>query len=544
MDFKTAMDEVSRVEKNAIEYSPIKPQKEKMERLLEVSPADVHEMEYKDAVNQYYRLEKIITASSRLDMGVGERKATRTLPLPPVEAPSPSLKKKAKKIEEMMKKITQKSAKETKEIEAAAPPEEHLGELNIPGPAERERARAEAAATAHVPIAPEAAEVQETISVPEPVVEEEAEEKPEIKKAQKPLPKKEAAPPKKVAKEEVAEVEEFFEPEPLEVPEPEAVVEAPAEEMPEPLEAPGEISPRVIVPYPPILSQSPLAEADKTLLRLEAQLSSQMTGTKTKKVDTKDTKKRMMELTRELFKERSMDRRAEIKREIVTLKTLLNKAPAKAAAGGLPKGSLFSALRTEQEYELKEAKRKIEGVYKDNQGRLTEAMSAQRALEHRGPAFETFSQNMVELEHKLVELIEKYQTFLTAEHSAELSKLSTRGQSTPESEKVKASLKEQYAHEFASLKESIGEEIHSQLEATRAALFEDAGDPEAVRIAQIANAPEDTLFNLLQAKDSRTYAKYARGEIERSEALLLARKLMAKDAGIDEDTIIKRFGGK
>ena len=156
MDFKTAMDEVSRVEKNAIEYSPIKPQKEKMERLLEVSPPDVHEMEYEDAVNQYHRLEKIITASSRLDMGVGERKATQTQPVPSPESVPASLKKKGAKIAALMKKITKKSAQETQEIEAAAPPQEQVEELGIPSsPAERERARAEATASAHVPVAPQ-----------------------------------------------------------------------------------------------------------------------------------------------------------------------------------------------------------------------------------------------------------------------------------------------------------------------------------------------------------------------------------------------------
>ena len=143
-----------------------------------------------------------------------------------------------------------------------------------------------------------------------------------------------------------------------------------------------------------------------------------------------------------------------------------------------------------------------------------------------------------------MEIIERYQNYLTAKHSAELAKLKARGQSTPESETLKGTLKDFYSHDFSSLKNSIGEEIHSQLETKRAVLFEGAGDPDAMKLSQVASTSEESLFNLLQAKDSRTYDKYARGEIERSEALRIARKLMAKETGLDEDTINKRFGGK
>jgi len=302
------------------------------------------------------------------------------------------------------------------------------------------------------------------------------------------------------------------------------------------------------VAIPLLIHQVPwekaLKKAEETITRLETQLGGQMTGKTTKKVNLEDTKKRMMELTRELFKERSMDRRAEIKKEIVMLKGLLHGKGGKAAAGGLPKGSLYTALKTEQEMEVKEAKNRIHSIYSENLKSLLAAMEAQRAVEHREPAFETFSKNIMHLENTLMEIIDKYQNYLTAKHSAELAKLKAKGQSTPESETLKGTLKDFYSHDFSSLKNSIGEEVHSQLETKRAVLFEDAGDPNSVKLSQVAGTSEESLFNLLQAKDSRTYEKYARGEIERSEALMIARKLMAKETGLDEDTINKRFGGK
>ena|GEM_PF-1142959 len=563
MDFETAITEVSKVEKDAVEYVPVKPEKKKMERLLEVSSPDIHELEYQDIVTQYGRLEKIIAASARMDIGVGEKKTTRALPIPSPEPAPAALKKEAKAIEKEIKKISEESAKETKEMDVSAPLEAPPEEPHalIAGP-ESERAKAEETARVHHEIAP--AKIQEVISEPE-ALEPSKEAKEPIKTEEKKEEIIEA--PKEAEPEGVAPTpEDFFE----KKEEAEITKPAPQEES-MPISSPKEIAPvpktistptpeempkgetiekaalqyGLQIEYPPILATSPLAKADETISRLETQLAGQMTGKTTKKVDTKDTKKRMMELTRELFKERSMDRRAEIKKEIVALKGLLSETKGgKAAAGGLPKGSLFNALKTEQGYELRNAKNKIQAIYEENQKRIIEDMRAQRAMEHRGPAFETFSKNIVELEHVLMDLISKYQVFLIAEHTAELSKLAAHGQATDESKKLKTSLKELYSHEFSSLKESIGEEIHSQLDTTRAALFEKAGDPQAVNLAQIANAHEDSLFNLLQAKDPRAYEKYARGETDRSEALLLARKIMAKEAGIDEDTIIKRFGGK
>ena len=537
MDFRTATDEVSRVEASASTYVPPKHEGKNVERSLELSPPDIHEMEYPDIINRYNRMEKILRAS-KMDAGMfGEKKAPSPEPTKP--APKAVLKE-AKEIEKEMKKISTEGKKEA-EVPLPSPgelkPPEEV-EPHIPSPAELEREKA-AEAAAHPPELPKTTEVQETIAPPE--IEETAAPAPEPEPAKEEVPEGKLIP---VPDEEIAPVPEVItelpKPEPAPVPVP--AIEPVREER---IEGPQEAeAPALDIVFPAVLSESPLQKAEETIARLETQLGSQMTGKKTKKVDVKDTKKRMLELTRELFKERSMDRRAEIKREIVTLRGLLKGKGGKAAAGGLPKGSLYTALKNEQEMEVNEAKNKVQSIYGKNLKSLLSAMEAQRAVEHREPAFETFSKNMAHLEHLLMEIIKKYQTHLTAKHSAELAKLKARGQSTPESETLKTTLKALYAHAFSSLKNSIGEDVHSQIDTKHAVLFEEAGDPDSVKISQVANTPEESLFNLLQAKDSRTYEKYARGEVERSEALLIARKLMAKESGLDEDTINKRFGGK
>ncbi len=569
MDFSTAADDVSRVEESAEEYKSPEIKKKRVERSLELSPQEIHELEYPDIVNQYNRMEKIISAS-RMDIGMFGKDAVK-----PAEPPRPAGKArgKAREVEEEMKKISIERAREAirppapvaekkppeeapqPPPEKAAPPRPTEPEIGpMPGepegpaprvapppkPARKTEKKPPEKAAPPRPTEPEIGPMPGEPEGPAPGKALPKTEEEEIPPApilpEKPTPKKrrKVAPP---PAEKPPEPAEAIKPVP-EFPEPEAV---------SPEEAPPAPEPKVSidVPVPEELSASPVKEAEKTINRLEKQLGAQMTGKRKKKVDVEDTKKRMMELTRELFKERTTSRRAEIKKEIVALKGLISKAKeGKAVSGGLPEGSLLDALKDEQKYELRDAKKRVEAIYEKNHKKLLTEMKRQRATAHRGPAFEEFSSKLVEFEQKLMELIDKYHSFLTAKHTAELSKLKAKGASTPESEKLRKGISKEYGHEFSEFKNSIGEEVHSQLESTRAVLFEEAGDPVATKLAQISNAPEDSLFNLLQAKEPRLYDKYARGEKSRSEALREARKLMALEAGIDEDTINKRFGSK
>lgn len=599
MDFRTATDEVYRVEQNAREYSSHKQEKYEAERLLELSPPDINEMEYVDAVSQYKRVEKIISAS-HMDEGLfGEgaeaaRPAARSLPSP----------EKVGEVEQEMKKISLDSAREAAKFSAPLPKvKSELGvssRLPIPSsPEEREALEPEAV---EEPPAGEAAPPKErkkppkkapkeVLEKPQEKPEAEAEEEIEIQKVVEearlpgePAPEEEAGgispefeeKPEEAPREAPEAPEEAAAPEageaweiplggeeaakaPPRPPEPEAPaadIDVPFgfEELPDEAapaarpSAPGmdTLTPSIRIPVPAFLSESPEEKAEGTIARIETQLGAQMKGKKTKKVDTADTKKRMLELTRELFKERSMNRRAEIKKEIVMLKDLLSQSrkTGKAETGGLPEGAMYSALRSAQEYEFKEALDRVQEIYEENQKVLVSAMDAQRAVEHREQAFEAFSKNMAGLEQGLDSLVDKYQSFLVKKHLAELGKLEERNQSTKDSEKSASSLEAEYSREFSSLKSTVGEQIHSQIETTRAVLFEAAGDPEAMKLSQITNASEENLFNFLQANDSRTYEKYARGEITRAEALASARRLMAIDAGVDEDTINKSFGSK
>ncbi|MBN2122581.1 hypothetical protein JW721_06030 [Candidatus Micrarchaeota archaeon] len=560
MDFRTATDEVYRVEQNAKEYVPPKAQMQEAKRPLELSPPDISEMEYKDIISQYMRLEKIISASS-MDMGLGGRGGA-----PSAAAPSA---KKVAEVEQEMQKIAIKGAKEAAQISAPTPQAKEELEVSKRLPITSSGAEREEPAYGPEPEEePKPPEIPAEAGEEEPqktVGEDEMElpfEEPSAEEGEAPAEAKEEEESWEIPLEsggEPAPLQEAKEPEPPKPPEPteeSAAAGVPfgfeelPDEMPSTSAKPSAkemgITPTIRIPVPAFLSESPIEKAEAAISRLEVQVGAQMTGKKTKKVDSAETKKRMLELTRELFKERSMNRRAEIKKEIVMLKELLTKGGkgAKAKSGGLPEGSMYSALRSEQDYEFKEALDKVQEIYEENKKMLVSAMDAKRAIEHREPAFEAFSKSMVDLEQGLDLLVDKYQDFLAKKHVSELEKLDERGQATKDSSKLAASLEDKYSREFSSLKNTIGEQIHSQIESTRAVLFESAGDPAAQKLSQVANASEETVFNFLQARDSRTYERYARGEITRAQALSSARRLMAKELGVDEDSINKTFGGK
>lgn len=523
MDFRSAAEEISRVEKGATEYEPPKGKTYRAERIVEFSPSEILDMEYGSAVAQYGRLEKILSASS-MDVGLMGTgiKAEEAPPLPAEPSTAES-----EKVSEEMRKISASSARESEAL--------FLPEVK------------EAAQKAMPKAAPLA-----SAQAPKPSVEKEEElplEFGEAPQAQAPAaPKKGigAAKPaeKKAAPPEEKEEEELF----LPPPPPEKMAPAPPELLrPRVPSAPAEREISEEVSPPPMISESPEKSAHETFTRIEQQFQAQVSGTgkAQKKVDVEGAKKRMMELTRELFKERSFDRREEIKKEIVMLKNLVAESREKGAgAASAPAGALFSAVRNDQDYEVSSAKKFLEELFSQRSKELSAAMREQMELKGREQAVEEYSRKMVTLEQKLTEIIDKYSVFLAAKHSFELSELASTGQFVNEAEKEKAEIKENYPHEFSVLKQRIGDEIHSSMGAAKDMLVEPTGDPKERALAHVRGAEDEDLLNFFQAKDPRTYDKYARGELNRAETLVLARRKMAQDLGLDEDTINKYFGVK
>ncbi|MEM4272097.1 MAG: hypothetical protein QXH30_00760 [Candidatus Bilamarchaeaceae archaeon] len=520
MDFRSSAQEIAEIEKNAAEYRPARGEAYKAERAIDISPPEILGMDYEEAVSQYNRIEKIISTAA---MDIGLIGAEMRPEAPPEETAPAELSPEAQRAADRMRSISAESARET---EILSRPEEEKPAIPVPPMFPPPRPMA--------PPAPlEAARLPEEKAPPAA---------PPLKKPKRPA----EAPP---AEKEMAAEELLPQPPPPPI---EKMPPLPPRKEARPLPR-EEAAPFPEVEPPAALSEPPEKKAAETISRIELQLGAQLAQRPGKaaiaagpKVDTEGAKKRMMELTRELFRERSFDRREEIKKEIVLLKNMISgeRAPSKAPAKAPPAaGAFLAALKASQQYDISAAKKAIEEALEQNMKALSSQMEVEAALEKREEGVELFEKNAVLLEQKLLSMIEKYQVFLTAKHNAELSMLSAKGLSSPDSEKMREGLRESYAHEFASIKHAVGEEIHSRVQGAKEALAGQPGDPKARAIAQVSGASEEELLNLLQSRDHRTYERYARGELTRAEALTSARKRMAIEAGLDEDTINKHFGG-
>lgn len=274
--------------------------------------------------------------------------------------------------------------------------------------------------------------------------------------------------------------------------------------------------PEIRMRVPPILASSPSESATETIERIEKQFGSEVKAGK--KVDKDEVKKRMLELTRELFREKSTARREEIKKEIVALKTILSGA-GKKAAGAKPKADIMEVVRNDQEFELASAKKAVNEAYETAFAPLARYFEEEAALGKAGEALPAFISRAEQLKEQVGNLASSYEKYLVGKHSSEFEQLEKKGRMGGAGRVAEKSA-DTYAAEFFSLRQAIWSDIDSEVEKRKA---EAKGG-----LAGVEEETEEDLLALLQAEEPLEYEKYSRGEMERGEALAEARRLKAR----------------
>lgn len=446
MEFAEAVELVRSLEENALEYE-LPEARAKAKRRIEFSPQEYSDMSYAEALASYARVEKVIAGSAMLQREIYgvQPEAPRPEPEVPVVVPA--------------------------KIGEAAPRKEEVK-----------------------PTKAEAAKPRAMAPVPAPEIEiEEEEKKKELEFEEKrPAEELEFEKPHEAPAERPREIEIR----PMEAPKP-------PEERP--AHKPG-IAPEVSLRIPPVLMTSPTESAMDTVEKLEKQFGSEVKAGG--KVNKEDAKKRMLELTRELFREKSIDRREEIKKEIVGLKAMLSEAEGKAK----PKTDIFSVVKNDQEYEVSSAKKAVGEAYESALAPLLKYYDEEAALGRGAEALPALEGRAAKLREQVANFVENYEAFLVSKHSAELEEIEKRGKGTKEMESRERELSASYSAEFASLKNSIWSEIDSAV-AKRKGGTEEISDEE--------------LLSYLQYEEPVDYQRYARGEMTRVQALAEARKKMA-----------------
>ncbi len=526
--FTDAVDEARKLEKKAMKYKSYDGEV-KIRHDIDLYPADYVDIDYRDLINIYDRAQKIKKAAKMKIYAAAGMPAREEAP--PPKKMSETEAKKISEVESRLRGITSEALKKAEEIASTGRPPE----------LEKEAPEAK---PAHLEI-----ELEKEKPVEEEVPSEfeiEFEEPPE-KEIEKPEPPEAKPEVPEEAPEEPSIAEKIEEEEPAEE---KAVMETP--EMLEPkLESVDEA-------------------AEKKFKQIEVEVKSTME----EKADEKTIKKKMLELTKQLFKEKSMDRREEIKHEIAALKNMLagkrapaRKAAAKAKGKKAPKEAVehlqvLQTLVSTQESELAQTKDEITSSFRHKidglKEKFDESIAVAETSDEKKKLYDNFVFEITKLSERLPDTLEKFRDYNTRKHLAELKKL--RQRVGPKEKDVRKQVDEniddvetKYSEEFDVLKNILSKRMDGVIKTASRDVFEKKPEEERTMdeqeeakvddvISEISNTDPGTLLYYLHSKDSSYYKKYERKHVSKAEALSRARVLMAKEKGLNDELISKYFG--
>ena len=531
-DFYAAVEFAKKIEKSASQHVDFSDKIE-IVKTLDFEPPDFQDLVYRDLVDNYERIEKIMSAS----------KLFGQMPT----APATKAEKRAtEEVESKVKEITiqslQKAEELTKIIEEKPKPvsqavsSQDISLLELERPTEKEEKFEKEEKIEKMP----KAEKEEMFERPIEKLEKQVEFELEVEK-EKTAYNQPRVPPvqPKIEREEKVEIASSIE------------ETRPIDEKPD----------VTAVSVPAILETTTADEAAQSKYsNIEDYLSRELGG----EVDYEKVRKKMLDLTKDLFKEKTTSGREKIKLEITVLKNMLlrlkegGKSKAKTAAVS-PKAeysqNMLETLKSTQLTELSSIKDEIQSsINKQMSAVKTTFFDSIRVIpeddaQGRKATYEKLVFDLTSLSEQLPQVLKKSEEFLIQKHTTELSNLSDSAGKTDskllkELESQLSHLPDRYKKEFLNLKNIISKVIDSITETAGNEVFgkEDKESKITGIVYEINETDEGTLLYYLHSKDSDCYKKYERNHISKGDAIHKAKILMAKEKGLSDDAITKYFG--
>lgn len=506
-EFEAAIESAKRIEKKIMEYSPYEGEIE-LEQTMDMEPVEYVDLTYQELLNEYNRSQKILSTRKMGIYAESDKEEAKVV------------SRESAEVESKLKAMTDRTLEQAEKV--AQEPTIELGVVDEPQEAPA------------VSAAPEI-ELERPSASPEIELEKPA-----------PAPEIELEMPEPVQESSAPEMKEIEIPEsPAQEPEaPELVTPKPA-----PLAKPS--------PPPALRGKTPTQAADERYQRMEEQIRS-MLG---EKPDELALKKKMLELTKQLFKEKSYNTRAEIKVQITVLKNMLIQLKEGGKTARRSKkdetySNLFHTMLSTQQAEVAQTKDNVVNKYNQKveeiKKKFYEELSGADKPDKRKEVYEGFVFNVTQLVEQLPNVIKEQEEFMRAKHVGELVKLT---QSIADKDKKTLGLVDErlsyvstnYTKEFGSIKRIVGGQIDTLIEVTGADIFkepEEKKTDKAVKdreiVKEINDTDEGTLLYFLHSNDADYYKKYERKQISKAEAICKARALMAKDRGLG-DTAVKKY---
>ncbi|MDO8554287.1 MAG: hypothetical protein Q7S22_05745 [Candidatus Micrarchaeota archaeon] len=534
-DFYAVAETAKKIEKNALPHVDFN-QKVEVIKDIDFSPAEFAELTYPDLINIYERTGKIISASKMQIFAGAITDIPRVAPTELETRVRGITSDSLEHAEEMSKEIEfkseppivtvsepQKLVEEKKTTSVSSFDEislldfeKHIehgeGPKEIISPKEERKITAE-------DLLP---------SLPKTNSELEFDLKPEVKRPQK--------------KEEIERIPRDFE-EKKKMPE----VEIPKAESVQPL-------------LPTVLQQAADQAATEKFAEVEEHFSREWGGA----VDELKVKKKMLELTKELFKEKSVNRREKIKLEISVLKNMLTglktgiikKKSVKEDDNYYAK--LFSTVVDTQKSERSSNKDSVVHSYGQQIDSIRQKFTnvllslPEDDGASRKVAFEKFVFELTSISEQLPDAIAKNMEFVVQKHRSELMKLLSSEdidkKSAKDIQEYLNELESTYSKEFQNVQSILEKNIDTLIHTlARHALSKDIEPNEKEEkiediVSEINQTDEGSLLYYLHSKDPDAYKKYERNHISKHESLQLAKIMIAKDKGLSDVSITKYFG--
>lgn len=292
-------------------------------------------------------------------------------------------------------------------------------------------------------------------------------------------------------------------------------------------------------------------------------------------INKSDVRRKMIELTRELFKEKSIDRKAELKAEIVELKKVIEQKEA-----GIKGKGIFEAVVKEQDEDLTNVISELLATFNTNFDKVSNEYQQAKLVIFEDPAMIAqadflFSSDLGSILFQMTRIIDAYSDYITKVHVAELEDL--RGFGGVDAEQINKRIEYvrlNYPQKFDELKKNITSTVNKRKpSAVTTVKPSPAPAPQATREEGVAAYPaekpkppaypahpaekkgerevleeinrmhEGELLHYLSARDRRVFVSYVRGEISKEEAVKQAKILLAKENGVS-DTLIKTYFGQ
>ncbi len=304
----------------------------------------------------------------------------------------------------------------------------------------------------------------------------------------------------------------------------------------------------ILIAIPPILSAAPEGEAERKFSELKASVPE--TGTS---ASGTEIKKRMIELTKELFREKSAERRDEIKKELGALRETLARKDATPAERVVSYATSFlNLLEASFKSEIADAKESIIRSYREQLAKTSSAFSSSlklaKAQEEKQKIYDMFAADLDAVKAQIQELAGKYEAFFLREHTVSLEKVRSIASMKNDKnvvEKVDERLGEikfTYASEFAALENAINKEISALAKAKKYEALGEKEDTDAEKALAILGRSDDEVIQYVHANDPERYAEFENGKINRLELIAAGRALIAAEEGLKKDVINKYFG--